>query len=66
MDGILIFEQKCRVERRRSEGQGEMMVMNGWMGREVQSVLLALTVFNAPSSHSCTTDGRSALSSPAI
>lgn len=51
---------------RDNEKKEEMMVMNGWMGREVQSVLLAPTVFNAPSSHSCTTDGRSALSSPAI
>lgn len=44
---------------------------NGWrddgrMGREVQSVLLALLVFNAPSSHSCTTDGKSAVSSQMI
>lgn len=44
----------------------EMMVINMWMGREVQSVLLALTAFYVPSYHSCTTDGRSALSSPAI
>lgn len=36
------------------------------MGREVQSVLLALLVFNAPSSHSCTTDGKSAMGSQVV
>lgn len=36
------------------------------MGIEVQSVLLALLVFNAPSSHSCTTDGKSAVGSQVV
>lgn len=54
-------------ERRSTANEGENGRRDdGRMGREVQSVLLALLVFNAPSSHSCTTDGKSAVGSQVV
>lgn len=61
------YYQTVERERRSTANEGENGRRDdGRMGREVQSVLLALLVFNAPSSHSCTTDGKSAVGSQVV